>query len=129
LRSYQAKNAALLWRRAERLVAAFLRSVESQPSVFIAHVDAVAEARMAEGVFLHEMQMALQILEETAWRLVVESAVPAEQIRCLGQVTCVIGAAKDRLAQLYLQRLERAESAARGADHGGAGRRCREEIS
>jgi hypothetical protein len=95
--------------RANGLVLSLLRSLKEKPREFSSYVEQIAEERISEGFFLHEMQIALQILEERAWKVVADQAVPADQIGFLGCITRTIGGAKDQLAHVYLQQLERAE--------------------
>lgn len=107
---YQRIDAEDLHRRAENLVGAFLASIDERPAVFTTYLELVANERIAEGVLLHEIQIALQILEEKAWRLVVDLMPQVEQVHCLSRITGTIGAAKDQLAHIYLQHLEQVES-------------------
>ena len=109
---YQNLDKVLLRRRAKALVESFLSSLNRNPSVFTAYIRVVADERISEGVFLHEIQTALQGLEEAAWQIVVRSIPQTDQVRSLSQVTGIIGASKDQLAHIYLQHLEKAESRA-----------------
>jgi len=106
---YQHLDEQVLQARVRHLVESFLLSIEQQPSVFIDYIRSIAKERISEGFFLHEMQTALQILEEMVWKLVADSVLPDQQIRSLGIVTGIIGAAKDQLAHNYLRHLELTE--------------------
>jgi hypothetical protein len=101
-----------LQERAAALVDAFLASVATRPAAFTDHITRITEERIAEGYFLAEIQSALSILEEGAWQLVVQQSAPADQVGQLSRITSIIGAAKDQLARVYLEHLERAESRA-----------------
>ncbi|MFO7655264.1 MAG: hypothetical protein R6X25_15805 [Candidatus Krumholzibacteriia bacterium] len=98
--------------RARRMVEVFVDSIGGAPGRLAAYLEDVADVRMQEGFFLGEMQGALNVLEETAWRLVVDHIVGEHQVEGLSRVTTVIGVAKDRLAQVYLERSLRAETEA-----------------
>lgn len=106
---YQTMEKGVRQRRVDILVDTFLRSMKNRPGVFINYLKKIAEERIPEGIFLHEIQIALQILEEKSWQLIVENVPQAEQVRCLSQITGTVGAAKDQLAHVYLQHLEKAE--------------------
>jgi hypothetical protein len=99
----------LLRGRAGDLVQSFLRSIKEKPALFLAYLTGIVENRISEGVFLHEIQTVLQILEEKAWWLVVDDVPMADQVRGLSRITGTIGAAKDQIAHIYLRHLERAE--------------------
>ncbi len=106
---YQNMDGGVLQRRVDILVDCFLKSMKNRPGVFINYLKKIAEERIPEGIFLHEIQTVLQILEEKSWQLVVENMPQMDQVRCLSQITGTIGAAKDQLAHVYLQHLEKAE--------------------
>jgi len=106
---YQRMETDVLQSRAENLVESFLESIKERPAVFTAYLKQVAEDRISEGIFLHEIQVVLQILEEKAWTLVVDSIPQSDQVRCLSRITATVGTAKDQLAHIYLAHLEKAE--------------------
>jgi hypothetical protein len=106
---YQAMDRNILQSRIDNLVDTFLKAMNKRPGVFVTYLKQIAEDRISEGVFLHEIQVVMQILEEKSWRLVVENIPQSDQVRCLSQITGTIGAAKDQLAHIYLQHLEKAE--------------------
>jgi len=106
---YQTMDGGVLQRRVDILVDTFLKSMKNRPGVFINYLRKIAEERISEGIFLHEIQTVLQILEEKCWQLIVKNVPLGDQVRCLSQITGTIGAAKDQLAHVYLQHLEKAE--------------------
>jgi hypothetical protein len=106
---YKLMEEVVLKSRAEDLVEAFINSIKEKPDRLKNYLTRIAEERISEGIFLHEIQIVLQILEEKAWKLVVDFVPQSEQIRCLSYITGTIGTAKDQLAQIYLQHLEKAE--------------------
>jgi hypothetical protein len=63
--------------------------------------------RIAEGYSLEELQRALRIFEELLWRLCAQERRDRDQlVRDLAVVTTIIGAAKDHLARVYLERAQ-----------------------
>jgi hypothetical protein len=99
-----------LRQRCRRLVDAFLTSMAGAPAVFVEYVRGITDERIGEGYHLREIQLALSLLESTAWRLVVERSEAASLVPNLGIVTGTVGAAKDELARVYLEHKERAEA-------------------
>jgi hypothetical protein len=100
----------LLRERVAKLVGAFLGSLRDHPDVFVSYVERITAERIEEGVVLHELQLAMVVLEENVWQLVIESVPLPDQVRSLGLVTLIIGTAKDRVAGIYLNHLEMVES-------------------
>lgn len=101
----------LLRGRVTRLVDAFLASIQEGPEGFVTYIEDITEARIDEGIVLHELQLALQVLEEKAWGYIVENIPLTDQVSCLGQITLTIGTAKDHIAHVYLHHLEVVEDA------------------
>lgn len=97
--------------RVTRLVDAFLTSLQEGPEGFVTYIEDITEARIDEGVALHELQMALQEMEEKAWGCVVDFIPLADQVSCLSRITMTIGTAKDHIAHIYLHHLEMVEEA------------------
>lgn len=101
-----------LHRRVQKLVAHFEIAMKEKPGSFGDYIEALAHERIAEGFFLNEVLTALRILEERCWRVAAESLSPQALVPCLARVTGTIGAAKDRLANVYVHHLEKAEDEA-----------------
>jgi len=99
-----------LQHRVDSLVAYFIISLRETPGPFIKYVAEIAEQRIGEGFFISEVLMALRVLEEKGWVLIVQTIPQQGQIRSLSRVTGTIGAAKDRLAQIYVSSLEKTET-------------------
>lgn len=97
----------VLHRRIEVLVARLLQSIRETPKAFIAHVVDIAEARVAEGFALGEILLALRVLEEKAWAKTVAVMPIEEQVISLSRISGTIGAAKDRLAEIYVRAVHR----------------------
>jgi hypothetical protein len=66
------------------------------------HAERIARERYAAGYDLGEVQTAINVLEEAAWRAILEHAPAADQGESLGILATVLGAAKDRLASTYV---------------------------
>jgi hypothetical protein len=108
---YRCLGEAVLRRRCQQLVQAFLESCASRPDAFEAHVHRITEQRMSEGFYLDEMQQALTILERRAWQVAVEGSNVAQLVRHLSIVTGTIGRAKDELARAFCAGKQRADAA------------------
>jgi hypothetical protein len=96
--------------RASRLVEALLQSLAAVPSAFVDYILEIASTRIGEGYFLKEMQVALSVLEEGSWQVVVAGFRCEDHARHLSRLTTLVGAAKDALARAYLERKRRAEA-------------------
>lgn len=71
-------------------------------SHMIDYMNRVANDRFHAGYAIHEVQIAINVLEEAIWSHIVKEASPAELAEALGLVTTVLGAAKDSLARAYV---------------------------
>jgi hypothetical protein len=68
----------------------------------IEYMKTVAAERFQAGYEIREVQMAINVLEETVWKHVVDHVSPGELAQSLGLVSTVLGAAKDSLAREYV---------------------------
>ena len=96
--------------RVRLLVDAFLGALGPVEDGFRNYIEAITAERVHEGMSLHELQLALQVLEERTWQLIVESVPMAQQVSCLARITSVVGEAKDRIAHVFLHEMEAAEA-------------------
>jgi exonuclease VII large subunit len=108
-RHYQQLPVDRLQQRAERLVESFLEALDDRPGVFVEYMATITRERISEGFFLKEIQAALGILEDQAWRLVTERLQAEAHASALARVSMTVGAAKDRLARIYLEQARAAE--------------------
>ncbi len=106
---YDTIEPQILAARVGRLVDAFVRSLDEGPVSFAMFVHELTEERIAEGYYLDEIQTVLNVLEEAMWQQVVATTPLEAQVRVLGQVSYIIGSAKDQVARVYLSHKERAE--------------------
>lgn len=66
------------------------------------YAERLAKERFASGYDLREIQIAINVLEEAIWQIVVKRIAAAELAQTLGLVSTVLGSAKDTLAQTYV---------------------------
>ncbi len=90
--------------RCGTLVDKFLEAVEGSPRCFVDYIIGIAQARIGEGLGLDEIQMALNIFEEYAWKICAHKVEDKDQLlKDLSLVTGIFGTAKDQLAREYLK--------------------------
>lgn len=66
------------------------------------HIRDIARERFNCGYALHEVYMAVNILEETVWKRIINCLNPIEFAEALGLVSTVFGAGKCTLATTYV---------------------------
>jgi hypothetical protein len=98
---YRGMSESLLRRRCRRLVDAFVESTRGNPEPLVAHVRDIASERMAEGIALEEIELALTLLEGRAWLSVIERMGLPHLADDLQVVTRTIGLARKELARRY----------------------------
>lgn len=108
---YQQINNSVLNGRVIELVSAFLESIKKDLIPLVTYIQKITEQRIVEGFFLSEIQLALGLLENHAWKIVIENISQDEKVKQLWKISSTIGAAKDQLAQIYLRHHERPEAA------------------
>jgi hypothetical protein len=107
-RHYRGTEASLLAERVARLVDAFVESLRGNPGRFMEYVRSLAEERISEGFLLREIQLAMNLLGEEAWKIGAAGGTElSEVVRDLGLLSSLVGCAKDQLAQVYLEQKER----------------------
>jgi hypothetical protein len=106
---YSDLDPAILRLRCSRLVESFRTALRGDPQPFVDFVRQIVLDRISEGFWLREVQLALTLLEERAWKLAVDESPIAALVPNLGTITRTIGQAKDELARLYLAHAERAD--------------------
>jgi hypothetical protein len=62
----------------------------------------VADDRFHAGYAIREVQIAINVLEESIWNYIVHATPPDQLAESLGLVSTVLGAAKDSLARAYV---------------------------
>ena len=104
---YKNMGDKLLLHRVESLVAHFIVSLRENQDHFINYVSEIASERIHEGFRLAETLMSMRILEERLWLITVEDMPMDGRVQALARVTNTIGAAKDQLAEVYVENAER----------------------
>ena len=64
-------------------------------------MDKVSDERYESGYELHEVQTAINILEESLWKNIADFVDKDKQVSAMKQVTCILGKAKEELASEY----------------------------
>ena len=90
----------------ERLAELFRMTVsgirDRNLSLIIAYMGQVAHDRYHAGYAIREVQIAINVLEESIWTHIVRAAPPEQLAEALGLVSTTLGAAKDALARGYV---------------------------
>lgn len=79
-------------------------AAENQLDPALALADRIAADRQQTGHHLHELQRAINALEEQLWHAVMQDAPADMQGHALGVVSTILGAIKDRVACTYVSR-------------------------
>jgi hypothetical protein len=66
------------------------------------YTEKIAKERFASGYDLHEVQTAINSLEENIWQLIFKDIKPDKLAESLGLVSSILGAGKDNLARNYV---------------------------
>ncbi|MBK8988680.1 MAG: hypothetical protein IPM39_21850 [Chloroflexi bacterium] len=66
------------------------------------YMEQIAQERFAAGFGIHEVQTAVNVLEESIWRHISQTIPPAGLAEAFGLIGTVLGAAKDALARAYV---------------------------
>jgi hypothetical protein len=68
----------------------------------LTYMEQIAEERFSAGFDIHEVQTAVNALEESIWRHITQSVPPEELAEAFGLISTVLGAGKDALARTYV---------------------------
>jgi len=107
---YREIDPAVLRERVAGLVGAFLESIVGAPESFVAFVHRLTEERLAEGYYLHEIQTALNVLDEQACAIALERSPEDRVDKHLLRIGRTISRAKDELAERYFLRQQEADT-------------------
>lgn len=66
------------------------------------YTEKIAKERFSAGYDLHEVQTAINKLEELIWRIIFKNIKPSKLAESLGLVSTILGAGKDNLARTYV---------------------------
>ncbi len=67
------------------------------------HTSEIAKERYNAGYDLHEVQTAINALEESIWKRIFKDMKPGQYSEALGLASTVLGAGKDNLATTYVE--------------------------
>jgi hypothetical protein len=85
-----------------RLFQALVKSIEVNSCDEMDNfMEKVSDERYESGYELHEVQTAINIMEECLWKKISEFVFADQQIAAMKQVTCILSRAKDALANEY----------------------------
>lgn len=100
---YEAAGTEEVRRRLARLFALLLTAIrERDLEPVLSYARETAQQRFAEGIDLHEVQSAINVLEEAVWRRIVKEVPPDGLAEALGLVSTVLGVCKDTMASTYV---------------------------
>lgn len=68
----------------------------------VEHMELIAQERFEAGFDIHEVQTAVNVLEESIWQQINHTLPPSAYAEAFGLISTVLGAAKDSLAQSYV---------------------------
>lgn len=68
----------------------------------VEHMELIAQERFEAGFDIHEVQTAVNVLEESIWQQINHTLPPSEYAEAFGLISTVLGAGKDALAQSYV---------------------------
>ena len=68
----------------------------------VSYIEKMAEKRFESGFELQEVQTAINVMEESIWKLILAELPKEEQPKALGLVSSIIGSGKDTLARTYV---------------------------
>jgi hypothetical protein len=103
LEHYQHAGQAVGRERLDELFRLTVESIRDRDLVPIMdYMTRVANDRYHAGYTIREVQIAINVLEESIWNHIVQNIPSGELAESLGLVSTVLGAAKDALAQAYV---------------------------
>lgn len=103
LKSYEQVGMDRAKQRLRDLYILTMRAVDDRKlGPIIAHAEAIAQERYAQGFDLWEIQTAFNVLEEAIWNRIIKELPPTSYAEGLGLVSTVLGAGKDALARAYV---------------------------
>jgi hypothetical protein len=68
----------------------------------VSYFEKMAEKRFESGFELQEVQTAVNVLEESMWKHILEELSQEDQPKALGLISSIIGSGKDTLARTYV---------------------------
>lgn len=103
LKNYEKTGEEHTQQRLKALFVLTARAVkERNLGPMIAHAETIAHERFAAGFDLSEVQTAINVMEESIWKSILNRLPATEYAEALGLVSTVLGAGKDSLARRYV---------------------------
>ncbi|MFI5211978.1 MAG: hypothetical protein ACHQIH_03775 [Ignavibacteria bacterium] len=85
-----------------KLFQALVKSIEvNSCDAMVTFMDKVSDERFEVGFELNEVQTAINILEESLWKMISEFVDDDKKTNAMKQVSCLLGKAKEELANEY----------------------------
>ncbi|MCB8984254.1 MAG: hypothetical protein H6659_10550 [Ardenticatenaceae bacterium] len=110
LNHYTAAGAAWNRQRLQALYDLVQTSIADRNLIpLVEYMDRVAHERFEAGFGIHEVQTAVNVLEESIWRQISQAISPDELAAAFGLASTVLGAAKDSLARAYVSLASRSK--------------------
>lgn len=102
LEHYEAITPELIRSRLNRLLQALTKCVEiNSTDGMIKYMNKVSDERFEVGYEVHEVQTAINILEECLWKKIQQHVDNDQQTAAMKQVTRILDTAKEELASEY----------------------------
>jgi hypothetical protein len=109
---YRDADSELVRQRCQTLVDEFLAAFSKNPKSFATYLRRIATERMAEGYFLDELQLVLDLFRQRIWQLTAEALDDRQLlVEYLDLATSIVTEAKDAAARTYLERAQKEASA------------------
>ena len=103
LKHYAAEGRDAVRRQIEDLFGRLLACAVAQNATsMVEHARSIAEERFASGFGLHEVQTAMNVMEETIWLRLEAQLPPDEFAAAIRTVSSILGMGKDALATGYV---------------------------
>jgi hypothetical protein len=123
LSGYDAAGADTTHLRIQTIFDRLVHCIErNNASPLIRYVQDLARDRFFGGVELHEVQTAINMLEEAIWKDMMEEMPPRDFAKAVAQVSAILGMGKDALACSYVWLASRNQAPALDLDARSKGR-------
>lgn len=103
LKGYTKSGSTMTRQKLQNLYKKVIECAKKKELIPMLHyTEKIAKERFASGYDLHEVQTAINALEENIWQLIFKNVKPAKLAESLGLVSSILGAGKDNLARNYV---------------------------
>ncbi len=112
LEHYEKAGKKIVEERFKKLLEHTLRCMKEKRLIYIEdYAKGLAQERFSAGYDLREVQVAINVLEEAVWKVIVKNMPPDQLAEALGLTATILGSAKDTLAQTYVSLASKTKSA------------------